>query len=191
VAGAGAGYIFHDKKRGRFGQHELPSQLKFEFDSQTRARDYFDNLAQADRFLEDTPVVIVPEVEEAEEVEDEVVEETPLLKLVVDEDVLYNPPKLIEEVEEVLDVEEEQELVTASADTHSIFAGSDEEWDYDAEVEARSKPGPYVLHKDEFTSSSMMRRDILRVPLLTTKLTTCFVMKRTSQSTITAILSVR
>lgn len=43
------------------------------------------------------------------------------------------------------EIEVEPEVVT-----HSVFAGDDDDWNYEAEVATRTENAPYILHKDEF-----------------------------------------
>lgn len=54
-------------------------------------------------------------------------------------------------------VEEEPEVIT-----HNVFAGTDDEWDYEEEAKNRGPELPYVLHKDEFYENE---RDFLQTTL--------------------------
>jgi hypothetical protein len=49
----------------------------------------------------------------------------------------------------------EPEVEADESVQRSIFAGSDDEWDYDEEVKNRSSDQPYVLHKDEFYENEL------------------------------------
>jgi len=75
--------------------------------------------------------------------------------LVVDGDVVAldeNDVVLEERIEQApseIPDEEENPVV------HNIFAGSDEEWNYDEEVKNRTSEEPYVLHKDEFYADEL------------------------------------
>ncbi len=51
-----------------------------------------------------------------------------------------------EETPEDLDEDDEEE----DSFVVNVFAGSNDEWDYDEELANRSSDAPYVLHKDEF-----------------------------------------
>jgi len=53
--------------------------------------------------------------------------------------------RIKESMTKVHDPEAEEPVIT-----HNVFAGNDEDWDYEAEVASRTKDIPYVLHKDEF-----------------------------------------
>lgn len=53
-----------------------------------------------------------------------------------------------------------QEDMTTTVDSvepvaQNIFAGSDDEWDYDEEVKTRSSQEPYVIHRDEFYADEL------------------------------------
>lgn len=62
-------------------------------------------------------------------------------KILKEREAIDDKPKLDEEVEP------EQEIEVIS---QNVFAGTDDEWNYDAEVAKRTTTAPYVLHKDEF-----------------------------------------
>lgn len=56
-----------------------------------------------------------------------------------------------EELEAALDESEE----AFEPEVNNIFAGNDEDWDYEAELSTRTATNPYVIHIDEFVEDSM------------------------------------
>ena len=58
--------------------------------------------------------------------------------------------KKMEEIIPLISEEEPVEL-----ESRNVFAGSDDDWDYEKEVKSRSSSEPYVLHKDEFYADEL------------------------------------
>lgn len=59
----------------------------------------------------------------------------------------------MEENVSLITVEGSDEAVEVTS--RNVFAGSDDEWDYDTEVKSRSSSAPYILHKDEFYADEL------------------------------------
>ena len=56
-------------------------------------------------------------------------------------------------MEEIIPLISEDEPV--ELESRNVFAGSDDDWDYETEVKSRSSSAPYVLHKDEFYADEL------------------------------------
>lgn len=82
------------------------------------------------------------------------IEEEPHTPVVIDRDVyedLANDGINEDTLEEaLLEVAREEQEPEPEVVTHNVFAGNDEEWDYETEIQARTEDRPYILHKDEF-----------------------------------------
>lgn len=135
-----------------------------------------ERILEMDKLGEDGPVAIVAEAdpEFAEFLESE---EANLPQPVdhfseppeEDEDLVLehveSDPKLEEVVETVteetvLEVVRDEEMEAevseeAEDESHSIFAASDDDWDYDAERANRTEDEPYILHVDEYMSDEL------------------------------------
>lgn len=59
-----------------------------------------------------------------------------------------------EKIETMTTVETPDETAEKPVD-RSIFAHTDEEWDYEEELKSRSSAEPYILHKDEFYANEL------------------------------------
>lgn len=139
VVGAGVGfgvsYILNRRKiPGENNAHTLPAPIKYNVPeleaiiakAKTDHQDYLDS-----------------------RVADENEEEQESLDL-VKEGKTFIEEKLEENIEIVPQPEPEPEPVSKS-----VFAGSDEEWDYEKEQLNRSSSEPYVIHKDEFYADEL------------------------------------
>lgn len=62
-------------------------------------------------------------------------------------------------VEETLEtialIPEEPSEETSELESRNVFAGSDDEWDYETELKRRTTTAPYILHKDEFYADEL------------------------------------
>lgn len=158
TVGVGIGYLLG--KRHKYEAvaeitsdiHDDPNQMKLEFDSDELAeeleemREFVEELKakrlRAEAVIERgdiRPAIVVEE--ERESIEDLVIDKDgPSVEDFVEQKLRAALPTTAGN----LDVEEEPVV------TESVFAGDDDDWNFELEMMQRSATEPYILHKDEF-----------------------------------------
>lgn len=150
ISGAAAGYFL---ARRQTEVYAGPSQLELDFaDGSTDIQEVFKDIKK-NKVLE---IEIEDDDEEVQEMLEEMAEQP--ITLVIDEEDLEQI--LPEKAEQILATKIKEAIVSNHEDDEPVrtqvqFAGNNEEWDYDVELEHRSPEMPYILHKDEFYNDEM------------------------------------
>lgn len=134
-AAYGVGYVVGKRTKTVVEVHEVPEQLGFDYDEMEAF------IAKEEEKRGITRVTV-------EEVQDEEEEEESEPTEVVTVGADFVAEKLKEAM--TTNGDTEQEVVT-----NNIFAGGDDEWNYEEELKKRSSSEPYVIHKDEFYAEEL------------------------------------
>lgn len=128
--GAGVGFKYILSRKHVPQRHEIPEQLSFDYEAM-------------ETYITSQEVKLG--IEHPVQHEDD--KEVPLETIIVGKHIIE---QTIEGMTTTEEVEEPEDVVK-----RTIFAGSDDEWDYDKEVKSRSSAQPYVIHKDEFYADEL------------------------------------
>jgi hypothetical protein len=140
--GAAGGYFFGRKRSGQEVEEDTPvpewdNQLAFNFDDDELATvTYIRERRSGDIITSDHPSLHEP-TEHSFMDDMEAVDEFSEFELDWDAELSVEEDEL-EDAEEI----------------NNIFAGSDEEWDYEAEINRRGSD-PYIIHVDEFVANEL------------------------------------
>jgi len=136
-SGLGLGYILGRRRTTSvFEVEEEQDQLEFDFDTEglARVRTIIDEEAYR------SPIM-------APQSDANVVNDMVVVPVFSEEDIPEDEPKV--EIIELVE-EEPEELLTVN-----VFENSNDDWDWEKEVEGRDITKPYILHRDEFYRDEM------------------------------------
>jgi hypothetical protein len=144
IIGFGVGYAFCHilNNRKKPPTHELPEQMKFDYDALEAFIDEHEKKEEEED--ENEEWVVIRERQESEPIDtsDWIIESN--------EEAIARLGKGEEITKSILSNQQDSEVVS-----HTIFAENTDEWNYEEEVKNRSPDVPYVLHKDEFFADEM------------------------------------